>query len=203
LSDGLEQLDDKYDNLENLTRGTKEWKEAVKEVNAEVLGLIEKYPELAGLVENKNGVLTLDIESKEVQDVLEKYEGKAAQASAASYAAKINVNEKKAVKQGRDISSNNQAHIYDGSSSSGQWVSLSDATTQAMAQAMTSGDLRDENGDGSLTTEMTEWLKNNGTGVEATYAADFAYALQEATDDLKKFGAELDTMNAQDQVMYE
>ena len=32
--------------------------------------MIEKYPELAGLVENKNGVLTLDIESKEVHIIL-------------------------------------------------------------------------------------------------------------------------------------
>jgi hypothetical protein len=34
-------------NLENLTYGTKEWKEALHEVNQQVLELIQTYPELA------------------------------------------------------------------------------------------------------------------------------------------------------------
>jgi hypothetical protein len=34
------------------------------------LDLIDKYPELAGLVENKGGVLTLDVDSEAVQNVM-------------------------------------------------------------------------------------------------------------------------------------
>jgi hypothetical protein len=47
-----------------------------------VLELIDKYPELAGLVENEGGVLKLDVESDEVQDVIKKYESSAASAKA-------------------------------------------------------------------------------------------------------------------------
>jgi hypothetical protein len=134
LVDAVENLSDQYDGLENLTRGTKEWKKAVKEVNAEVLDLIEKYPELAGFVENKNGVLTLDIESKEVQDVLEKYENKAAQASAASYAAKINVNEKKASVRANEVNSNkNLQGVYVSTGDSGYYQDLTQGTLKAVS----------------------------------------------------------------------
>jgi hypothetical protein len=59
-------LEDKYDALEELTRGTKEWNAAVREINSSVLDLINNYPELASFVENKEGVLTIDINSKGV-----------------------------------------------------------------------------------------------------------------------------------------
>jgi uncharacterized protein (UPF0333 family) len=39
--------DEMQKNLENLTYGTKEWKEALHEVNQQVLELIQTYPELA------------------------------------------------------------------------------------------------------------------------------------------------------------
>ena len=94
LADGLESLGDKYTVLEDLTRGTKEWEKAVRNINNEVMSLVEQYPELAGLVENEGGVLTLDIESDEVQAVLEKYEKQAVKAQAASIASKIHVNDK-------------------------------------------------------------------------------------------------------------
>lgn len=49
-----------------MTKGTEEWSKAVQDVNSSVLDLIDKYPELAGLVENEGGVLTLDVDSAEV-----------------------------------------------------------------------------------------------------------------------------------------
>jgi uncharacterized membrane protein YcjF (UPF0283 family) len=65
LSDAFDSLSDKYAALEELTRGSREWRDAVKEINDEVLNLVDQYPELAGLVESKGGVLTLDLESDE------------------------------------------------------------------------------------------------------------------------------------------
>jgi hypothetical protein len=62
----MEQLDGKYKALEDLTRGTEEWNDAVRDINNSVLELIDEYPELAKFVENKEGVLTLDVESDEV-----------------------------------------------------------------------------------------------------------------------------------------
>lgn len=63
---------DKYNHaklaLDEMRVGTEEWKAAVEDLNNEVLGLLEKYPELAQYItRDKNGVLSL---SHEGQDVL-------------------------------------------------------------------------------------------------------------------------------------
>jgi len=42
----LESLDSAYETIENLTRGTDEWYNAITNVNAEVMKLLEKYPDL-------------------------------------------------------------------------------------------------------------------------------------------------------------
>jgi hypothetical protein len=62
----LEELGTKYDELKNLQKGTKEWSKAVLELNGQIMDLVTKYPDLAGLVKNEGGVLTLDIESDAV-----------------------------------------------------------------------------------------------------------------------------------------
>lgn len=56
----LDGLDTSYDTIESLTEGTLEWYEAVSKVNAEILGLIEKYPELQNYVSAENGIFKLD-----------------------------------------------------------------------------------------------------------------------------------------------
>lgn len=56
----LDGLDTSYDTIESLTEGTLEWYEAVSKVNAEILGLIEKYPELQNYAYAENGVFKLD-----------------------------------------------------------------------------------------------------------------------------------------------
>ena len=69
-ADQVESLKSAFDNYETLvdklnacTKGTTEWYEVLKEVNAEVLSILENYPELASLIEysrDENGVLTID-----------------------------------------------------------------------------------------------------------------------------------------------
>jgi hypothetical protein len=88
----LDELDGKYDALEDLTRGTEEWNKAVKDINSSVLDLIEQYPELAKFVENKEGVLTIDVDSAEVQNVLDKYNKQSVIASSIALGAKAEVN---------------------------------------------------------------------------------------------------------------
>ena len=53
--------------------------------------LIEKYPELAGFVENEGGVLTLDVDSSEVKDVMNAYKQDELIAKGASIGAKANL----------------------------------------------------------------------------------------------------------------
>ena len=91
LAESLENLSDKYKTLEDLAQGTKEWRDAVREVNSEVLELVEQYPELAGYVKNEGGVLKLDIESDEVQGVLDQYEKDVVETRSASLAGKVAV----------------------------------------------------------------------------------------------------------------
>jgi hypothetical protein len=47
-----------------MTKGTQEWRNAVIELNKEMMSLIEQYPELAGYLTNDGGVLKLDYDKK-------------------------------------------------------------------------------------------------------------------------------------------
>lgn len=76
LVKAMDGLDDKYKSLEDLIEGTKEWNEAVREINSSVLDLIDEYPELAKFVKNKKGVLTIDVNSAEVQNAIKDSERK-------------------------------------------------------------------------------------------------------------------------------
>jgi hypothetical protein len=66
-----------------MTRGTQEWRDAVTELNKEMLSLVEQYPELAGYLTNDGGVLRLDYDKKmtnkygeeqTTQDVINSYQ---------------------------------------------------------------------------------------------------------------------------------
>ena len=72
LKDALKDLRTAEDNLNNLTIGTKQWRDALQECNDKVLDLIAKYPELAQHVENVNGKLTLSEQGE--KDFLQKAE---------------------------------------------------------------------------------------------------------------------------------
>ena len=72
LSSAMDGLKDHYKTLDELTKGTKEWNEQLRKTNSAVMDLIKDYPELAQFVSNRDGVLTIDMDSKGVQDVLNK-----------------------------------------------------------------------------------------------------------------------------------
>lgn len=65
LKSSFKQLDDLGDTLKSLTQGTEEWQQSLQDINFQVLQLIEKYPELAGEVENINGKLTISAAGQE------------------------------------------------------------------------------------------------------------------------------------------
>lgn len=92
LNDSLNSLNDKYKGIKELTKGTKEWREAVHSINDEVLNLITDYPELAGMFENVDGVLTIKAGMEDdVENVLKQKELEMIQANSAELAAKANV----------------------------------------------------------------------------------------------------------------
>lgn len=89
LKDNLTSLEEKYEIIDNFTAGTQAWRDAVQETNNQVLDLIEKYKELAKYVKIEDGVLTLDFESPEVQNIITGYEDKAKEAKVISASAEI------------------------------------------------------------------------------------------------------------------
>ena len=71
LKDSLDELGNKESNLEKLTVGTQAWRDAVMDVNKQVLELINNYPKLISYVRSENGVLSLDYEG--AAQALEEY----------------------------------------------------------------------------------------------------------------------------------
>lgn len=104
LAKSFENLADEQTSLDDLTEGTQEWRDAVKQLNSEIMELVETYPELAKFVTAENGVLTIDLDSDEVQDVLTSYEDKSNDASAGSIGAQIAALDAKVEKQYSDLS---------------------------------------------------------------------------------------------------
>jgi len=50
LNSSFNSYDSAVEALENCTKGTQEWRDALQNVNNEVLNLLSKYPELAGYI---------------------------------------------------------------------------------------------------------------------------------------------------------
>ena len=65
LKSSFKQLNDLGDTLKSLTQGTEEWQQNLQDINFQVLQLLEKYPELAGEIENVNGKLTISAAGQE------------------------------------------------------------------------------------------------------------------------------------------
>ena len=125
LNSALEDLGDKYDALDELTRGTEEWNEAVKDINDSVMDLIDEYPELAKFVENKRGVLTIDVESEGVQQVLKGVEKTKITAENTAAALQMDVERKRIDNQFANLDAVNEAGKARRNESWGDWMGAS------------------------------------------------------------------------------
>ena len=64
--EALDKLASTTDTLDDLTKGTEAWNKAVQEINAQVLELLDKYPEIANMItRSEDGVLGLSNEGYE------------------------------------------------------------------------------------------------------------------------------------------
>ena len=92
LKSSLDKYEDSKKSLDGMVQGTREWRDAVQEVNDQVLDLIQTYPELANAVDSTGPYLTLK------EDEYEKVLAKKAQQTQAQYRATLlgaeDVNEK-------------------------------------------------------------------------------------------------------------
>ena len=71
LTNSVESLDEKYESIEKMTRGTQAWRDAVQEVNTQVLELMGKYDGLQ--ITNDNGVLKIANIEAFTEELLKQY----------------------------------------------------------------------------------------------------------------------------------
>ena len=110
VKSALEDLHSAEDNLDGLTKGTQEWRDALQQCNDKVLELISNYPELAQYVTNENGQLKLSADGE--QAYLDRLQAGVQNARNASYIASSNSREADARAAAADIGHNSR-YSYD------------------------------------------------------------------------------------------
>ena len=112
LNDSLKDLEDRSKTIAGLTKGTTEWKEAVRSVNAQILELIDKYPELNKYIKiSSDGLISLDAG---YETVLQDYQRKADEANFTVAKNKVAVNNQKNV-----IARNNAENLLNATDEAG------------------------------------------------------------------------------------
>ena len=66
LKSSLDAIEEKENVLDDLIVGTNEWKDAVSELNNQILDLLAIYPELAQYISPEGGVLSISTEGQEI-----------------------------------------------------------------------------------------------------------------------------------------
>ena len=224
LADAFENISDKYAALYDLTEGTREWNEAVLELNSSVLDLIKQYPELSNLVTNDNGVLKIDLDSEEAQDVLNKAFETTVATSNIQLAAEADVLKKQANVDRKELTDKTFFHydavqtvykqVTPGSQQtipeekrasegwdikSGTTFRLEQLTEEQIdkyAKAMAKGSLADEG-----SAEFDAFLKE----LDIT-KGQFEYlqnSIQDSQDAIRKYGNSLLQKEQQEKVMYD
>lgn len=90
INDSIASLKDKHKALEEMTRGSKEWRDAVREINEEVLNLMSTYSDLK--ITNNNGILRVENEEEVIEKATRSYyASQAAQIGAQARAAQATV----------------------------------------------------------------------------------------------------------------
>ena len=108
LSDSMNELNDKQKEIDSLTKGTKEWKDAVYEVNKQILELIDKYPELATFVDiASDGRMSF---KEGYEKVLEDKQREANEANFTAAKTRVAINEQKNIQAKRNAE--NLLHAY-------------------------------------------------------------------------------------------
>ena len=89
----LDSLDSGYETIEKLKEGTLEWYEAISNVNAEVMKMVETYPDLAQYISSDNGVLKISEAGQD--DLSQEMERQYATAANYKMSTQIRVNNQK------------------------------------------------------------------------------------------------------------
>ena len=179
LKKSLEDYNSAKDALDKLIEGTQEWKEAIIELNNQVLELLDKYPQLAEYIKTTDkGILEI---TKEGQEELIKVQG---QRIDSAYQAKLmsqirqntTQNKSNITNLGRDIQYKDLAKSKDADYN----VSVGNNIVESVIQAI--------NSQGSLFLQNTETLKEvvNVTDYEAKALLEHKKELISAANRIKE-----------------
>lgn len=206
LNDSLKSIEEGSSTLENLTRGTQEWKQAVWDVNRQILELIEKYPELADFVESKGGVLTINENKKNAQgqraeDVREDYLSKKNQAAGVESIAKIAEIRAQSAVDFQDLQADAKVYSIEyqpvgayGAAAGTQMTQIAQRDiTEALALALARGEVApNKEGINSWVSEKGyDNLKVENLNIKALI--EFGYSLQAADEAMSVFTQSLTT----------
>lgn len=191
VKSALDELESSISAIDDLERGTVEWKEAILESNDALIDLLSTYDMLSSenFTTNADGLMELTSDAKEA--LLNKANAKSIAASSANYAAQIRVNNAenrtKASEAAEDLIvwRGEGEGGYDAASSNSQ---VSADIGMAIAEAMSSGVLSDDDlvqGSDKLVKALDE-----NAGVTAEEAKSIAKQIAD-NDDLIKGMSEL------------
>ena len=186
LKNAFEGLENGYKALEDLTRGTDEWNQAVQNINKSVLDLIEQYPELAKLVDNEGGVLTIDINSGEAQKILKDAQASSIKAANASVMAGINVARAEDNVARNKLKQSERIGHYEQYGDTSVWVEEKE-NTEALAKALASGTVINT----GSSYQVTDEEELNRLGITADQLDRFYKLTGNGSDALKDFGESL------------
>lgn len=170
-AENLKSAFDSYESvkktLDECAQGTEEWKKALNDVNNEVLGLMEQYPELAGMVNEETGerAITRNETTGELQVAdwaMEEMENKADQKVNNTRAASIHANQD--VRKAQIALDKNEA-------------GLDNASDAALSALGANSDVFSLTGD-ALVSEISKIFEENGINESAEV---YAKAIEENT----------------------
>ena len=185
LKSSLEELKDKRTALDDLTEGTQEWKDAVFELNQQMLELMKTYPQLSGFINNEGGVLTIDydkdINGKTFDDAINDIYLNTFKASAAAAGAEIFANEKEIEYKTSQLSP--ELKVFN---------SITSDLASKIAELGIVG--KEETKDNDL-AKIISYL--NGQGYEGSYAETLANRYLKEIDALEAYGNEIRNITAE------
>lgn len=188
LKTSLDEIGEKKSNLDELTKGTQEWKDAVFELNQQILQLMKDYPELANFIsKNSDGVLTIDYETsingKTANDIINKAFESQFKTAAASNAIQINLLKAEDELAAQKIS--------------GGVGKQTRQIIKELGLAISAGDLKIT--DGKAKDEVANFLTDKG--IDRAEVSRLSTVLTQDIDSLLEFSNQLNSSSKQMQIL--
>ena len=189
LKTSLDEIGEKKSNLDELTKGTQEWNEAVFELNQQILQLMKDYPELVNFIsKNSDGVLTIDYETadnngKTANDIINKAFENQFRTAAASNATQINL-----------LKAEDELATQEISGGVGKQTRQ---IIKELGLAISAGDLKIT--DDKAKDEVANFLM--GKGIDRIEASRLSTVLTQDIDSLLEFSNQLSSSSKQIQIL--